>query len=255
MFSDVDYLETQLEIESELKSFFNIKNVKNILDIGACDGLDSIKYSKLFSNSIVFAFEPLSNNIDLINKNLINYNVKNVVPIQLALSNKKGKATFYVSSGRPEEIDEDIDWDFGNKSSSLLEPNKTIEIHPWLKFQESIDVQTETLENFLLEKNRLIVDFIHMDVQGAELMVLQGAGKYISKIKMIWLEVENIELYKNQPLASDVEHFLLVNGFSKIKDTVNHIAGDQLWVNYTYFPKKLITSSIYKLFRKLGIVK
>jgi FkbM family methyltransferase len=255
MYSDLNYLNTPLEINKELESYFDLNKVQLVLDIGACDGLDSIKYARLFSRSIVYSFEPLSNNFELINKNLINYNVRNVNPIQLALSNEKGQATFYVSSGRPEEINEDIDWDFGNKSSSLLEPNKTKEIHPWLKFQESITVQTETLENFLIQKNNKIVDFVHMDVQGAELMVLQGAGKFISKIKMIWLEVENIELYKNQPLASDVEHFLLMNGFSKIKDTVNHIAGDQLWVNYTYFPKKRITSSLYKLFRKLGIVK
>lgn len=255
MYNDLNYLNTPLEINKELESYFDLNKVKLVLDIGACDGLDSIKYARIFSHSIVYSFEPLSNNFELINKNLIKYNVKNVEQIQLALSNEKGQATFYVSSGRPEEIIEDIDWDFGNKSSSLLEPNKTKEIHPWLKFQESITVQTETLENFLIQKNNKIVDFVHMDVQGAELMVLQGAGKFISKIKMIWLEVENIELYKNQPLASDVEHFLLMNGFSKIKDTVNHIAGDQLWVNYTYFPKKRITSSLYKLFRKLGIVK
>ena len=255
MYSDLNYLNTPLEINKELESYFDLNKVQLVLDIGACDGLDSIKYARIFSHSIVYSFEPLSNNFELINKNLINYNVRNVKPIQLALSNEKGQATFYVSSGRPEEINEDIDWDFGNKSSSLLEPNKTKEIHPWLKFQESITVQTETLENFLIEKNNKIVVFVHMDVQGAELMVLQGAGKFISKIKMIWLEVENIELYKNQPLASDVEHFLLKNGFSKIKDTVNHIAGDQLWVNYTYFPKKRITSSLYKLFLKLGIVK
>lgn len=255
MYNDLEYLNRPLEINKELTSYFVVNDVKLILDIGACDGLDSIKYAKLFPKSEVFSFEPLLTNFELINRNIDRYQIQNIIPINLALSNIKGEATFYVSSGRPDEISEEIDWDFGNKSSSLLEPNKTKEIHPWLRFQEKIVVQTETLENFLNEKNIKIVDFLHMDVQGAELMVLQGAGKFISKIKMIWLEVENIELYKNQPLASDVEHFLLKNGFSKIKDTVNHIAGDQLWVNYTYFPKKRITSSLYKLFRKLGIVK
>lgn len=255
MYNDLNYLNSPLEIHKELNSYFDLNKVKLILDIGACDGLDSIKYARLFSRSIVYSFEPLLNNFELIKKNLNNYNVRNVMPIQLALSNEKGIATFYVSSGRPEEINEDIDWDFGNKSSSLLEPNKTKEIHPWLKFQESITVQTETLENFLIEKNNKIVDFVHMDVQGAELMVLQGAGKFISKIKMIWLEVENIELYKNQPLASDVEHFLLMNGFSKIKDTVDAVAGDQLWVNYSYFPLKKIKSKMYNFAKKTGFVK
>ncbi|MFN5442864.1 MAG: FkbM family methyltransferase [Crocinitomicaceae bacterium] len=255
MYNDLNYLSAPLEINNELASYFDSNKVKLILDIGACDGLDSIKYARLFSHSIVYSFEPLSYNFELIKKNLINYNVKNVIPLQLALSNEKGLASFYVSSGRPEEIPEEINWDFGNKSSSLLEPNKTKEIHPWLKFQNKIEIKTDILENFLNEKKIKLVDFVHMDVQGAELMVLQGAGKFIRKIKMIWLEVENVELYKNQPLASDVEHFLKCNGFSKIKDTVNHIAGDQLWVNYNYFPIKRLTSIIYRLFRKLGLIK
>ena len=254
MYNDSNYLSAPLEISKELDSYFDSNQVKLILDIGACDGLDSIKYARLFPCSIVYSFEPLLKNFELINKKITQYNVTNVLPIKLALSNEKGIATFHVSSGRPEEITDDLDWDFGNKSSSLLEPNKTKEIHPWLKFQERIHVQTDTLENFLNERNKKIVDFVHLDVQGAELMVLQGAGKFIRNIKMIWLEVENVELYKNQPLATDVEHFLQFNGFSKIKDTVNHIAGDQLWVNFNFFPKKKLTHIIYKILKKIKIL-
>lgn len=36
------------------------------------------------------------------------------------------------------------------------------------------------------------VDFIHVDVQGAELKVLMGAKDYIIKIKATWLEVADI---------------------------------------------------------------
>jgi FkbM family methyltransferase len=255
MYNDEKYLNTPFEIQNELNSFFKTKNVKTILDIGACDGLDSIKYAKFFPFSKVYSFEPLLNNFKLIECNLRKYNIVNVYPINLALSEEKGIATFYVSSGRPLEIDENIEWDFGNKSSSLLEPNKTIEVHPWLKFDEQIIVKTDTLNNKIDELKINTIDFIHMDVQGAELMVLKGSSKYISKIKMIWLEVENIELYKNQPLTVDVEFFLKSNNFVKIKDTVTNIAGDQLWVNYDYFPLKKVKRKIYKLLNFLKILK
>jgi FkbM family methyltransferase len=250
MYSDEEYLNSPLEIEKELTSFFSLNSVKVVFDIGACDGLDSIKYGRLFPNSKVYSYEPLGNNVSLINENIAKYKSSNIIPIQIALSDRKGEAEFYVSSGRPDHIAEDIDWDFGNKSSSLLEPNKTIEVHPWLKFKKKVTVNTDTLENFMFENSISLIDFIHMDVQGAELMVLKGAGQSISKIKMIWLEVENVELYKNQPLASDVESFLKQNGFIKIKDTVNKIAGDQLWVNYSYFLKKKITRNLYLIFNK-----
>lgn len=255
MYNDEEYINSPFEIQNELNSFFKLNNVKTVLDIGACDGLDSIKYAKLFPFSKVYSFEPLLKNFKLIERNLIKYNINNVHPVNIALSTEKGNATFYVSSGRPQEIDNNIEWDFGNKSSSLLEPNKTVEIHPWLKFDEQIIVKTDTVKNKMVEFNIKTIDFIHMDVQGAELMVLKGTSNYISNIKMIWLEVENIELYKNQPLTADVEFFLKSNNFVKIKDTVNHIAGDQLWVNYDFFPLKKFKRKIYKILNLLKILK
>ena len=255
MYNDEEYLNSPFEIQNELNSFFKLNNVKTILDIGACDGLDSIKYAKLYPFSKVYSFEPLLKNFKLIERNLRKYNINNVYPVNLALSTEKGNATFYVSSGRPQEIDKNIEWDFGNKSSSLLEPNKTVEVHPWLKFDEQIIVKTDTVKNKMVEFEVETIDFIHMDVQGAELMVLKGTSDYISKIKMIWLEVENIELYKKQPLTADVEFFLKSNNFVKIKDTVNHIAGDQLWVNYDFFPLKKIKRKIYKILNLMKILK
>jgi FkbM family methyltransferase len=249
MFSDEDYISTPLEIEKELTDFFSLKKPKVIFDIGSCDGLDSIKYAQKFQNALIYSFEPILKNIDLINTNILKYDIKNIIIECFAFSNKKGNAIFHLSSGKPEEFS-NSNWDFGNKSSSLLEPNLTMEVLPWLEFNESIEVETNTIDNYCTNKDIKNIDFIHMDVQGAELMVLEGAKSKINKIKMIWLEVEKIELYKNQPLKNDVENFLMKNGFTKIKDTVNHISGDQLWVNYSFFPRKLFTHILYLFFNK-----
>lgn len=242
--NDESYINSPIVIEKELIDFFNKKTKIVIFDIGSCDGLDSIKYSNIFPNSKIYAFEPLDNNIDLIKKNIKKYKKTNIVPIQIALSDKNGEVDFYISSGK--KSDNSIsEW---NKSSSLLEPEKHIEIFPWVKFNERIKVKTQTVEDFCNYNNIDSIDFIHMDVQGAELLVLNGAKSKINFIKMIWLEVENIDLYKNQPLKKDVENFMMSNGFSLIKDTVNNIAGDQLWVNYNFFMRKKITHNIWKLY-------
>ena len=247
MYSIENYLSSPLEIEKELKDIFKFQSPKYILEIGSCDGLDAVKYARFFPKSTIIAFEPIAANFDLIVNNFSKYNVVNAKAECFALSNVNGEAKFYVSSGRPTDVSEDVEWDFGNKSSSLLAPDKATEVTSWLKFDQEINVTTKRMDNYLIENNISNVDFIHMDVQGAEIMVLEGAGEMIEKVKLIWLEVENVSLYKNQPLKSDVEHYLKEKGFTKIKDTVNQIAGDQLWINYSYFPRKRMTHLLWKM--------
>ena len=254
MITDESYLNTPIDIEQELFEYFKFSKPKLILDIGACDGLDSIKYSRFFPVAKICSFEPIEFNYLQILNNIKKYNVENIKVEKIALSDVDGEAEFYLSSGFPGEKESE-DWNFGNKSSSLLSPDKTVDIHPWLKFETKQMVTTKTLYTYLKENDIKQVDFIHLDVQGAELMVLNGAGAYLSKIKMIWLEVENVSLYKDQPLKNEVELFLQEHNFSKVKDTVDAVAGDQLWVNYSYFPFKYTKSKMYKFAKKIGLVK
>jgi FkbM family methyltransferase len=231
--------------EKILLKFCNGNNLI-IFDIGACEGESSIRYSRLFPKSIIYTFEPLPNNYDIVLKNILDYKCQNIIPQNICLSNKIGKTIFYVSSGKPENTD-NSDWNYGNKSSSLLKPEKTKEVHKWLEFNEEIELQTITLKQFCSENEINTIDFIHMDVQGAELLVLEGAKDLINNINLIWLEVEAVELYKGQPLKNDVEKFMLQNNFIKIADTVYNEAGDQFWVNYKYIIENNLTIKIYYL--------
>lgn len=209
-----------------------------IFDIGACEGENSIRYAKLFPNANIFTFEPFPTNFEMVQQNISNFEVKNVHPISICLSNSIGETSFYVSSGKPGDA-ENQDWDYGNKSSSLLAPEKTLDVHPWLKFEKEIKVKTTTLKQFCEEQSIAGIDFIHMDVQGAELMVLQAAQDFIHSINMIWLEVEAEELYKGQPLEKDIQEFMQQHHYIKIEDTVYTSAGDQFWVRQSYiFEKK-----------------
>lgn len=223
--------------ENVLVQLFNKKEDLTIFDIGACEGLSSIRYLSIFPESTAYAFEPIPNNFKTVQKNITKFKAKNLNAFQLGLSSKKGEATFYVSSGNPEgkTTPSDNSTSFGNKSSSLFKPGKTKEVHTWLKFNEEITIQTETLENFCTAHKIDAIDFIHMDVQGAELMVLQGANNMINNINAIWLEVEKIELYENQALKKDIEDFFNDKDFVCLLNKVNHIAGDQMWVKKSFF--------------------
>lgn len=243
-------LQTQEKI---LNSIFSKMDSIIIFDIGACEGESSVRYSRLFPNATIYTFEPLPNNFTLVQNNIQQYQTKNIHPIQLCLSDKNGETEFYVSSGKPENTS-DEDWNYGNKSSSILPPtSKNKELHSWIKFEDSITVKTETLETFCAATKISKIDFIHMDVQGAELMVLKGANSMLQNINAIWLEVEAVELYKGQPLKNDIEHFLAQNNFVKIEDTVYTTAGDQFWINNKFVNENKLGSKLFvqKLFSRI----
>ncbi len=233
VYNRTNYISQNSPVQKELLRLFQKNSKLLILDIGGCEGEESIRYSKLFPFSAIFIFEPIPANQNLILENLKKFNIKNVQLIPAAVSNTSTVEYMYVSSGQP-KIKENLDWDFGNKSSSLLVPHK--DNNPkWLEFNEKIKVRTITLDKFLREKRFKIIDFIHLDVQGAEIKVLIGAENFLNSTKAIWMEVANKELYKNQPLRTDVEKFMLSKGFCLIKSKLLNEVGDQLYINKKYF--------------------
>src|SRR6185312_2168724 len=234
-FNREEYIRQPIAIERELKILLNKNSAVTIFEIGACEGEDSIRYARLFKNSTIYTFEPLPQNVAMIEKNILKYDVKNISVVNKALSISNGTAEFYVSAGRPDNAPES-DWDYGNKSSSLLPPDKHKELAPFIEFKNKVGVETITLKSFCDDNNIRMIDYIHMDVQGAELMVLKGAGDFINSIKIIWLEVSKIHLYKDQPLVDEVYKFMTDNNFVLAKDCIGDVQGDQLYISESFFP-------------------
>jgi FkbM family methyltransferase len=233
-----DYIRLPHPIQKELFSLFDQAEDLVIFDIGCCEAEDSVRYTILFENARVFAFEPLVANFELAKSNCQKFNKSEQISLfNLALSNAIGEADFYVSSGKP-DMYKDVDYDFGNKSSSLLAPHKVSEYHKWLTFNTTQKVKTDTLYHFCKERKIGIIDFIHIDVQGAEMLVLDGAAQILFHTRAIWIEVETVEFYKNQPLKTDIEKYLGKFGFEAIKVMVEGVAGDILFVNKKYFETK-----------------
>ena len=57
------------------------------------------------------------------------------------------------------------------------------------------------------------VDFIKIDVQGGEMLVLRGAAERLKSALVVHTEVEFVPLYKDQPLFSDIDAHLRARGF------------------------------------------
>lgn len=100
--------------------------------------------------------------------------------------------------------------------SSVYEPNDQILNRYFFKenwsVKKEIKVRTTTLNNVFL-KNKIDPDFVKIDTQGAELNILKGAADYLDSVIGLELEVEFLEVYKGQPLFSDVDSFVRGKGF------------------------------------------
>lgn len=198
------------------------------MDIGACNGYAGVHYGHLFPGTVVHAFEPVPANHALVLANAAKHPEVDLRAHCLALSDKAGTAVLHLSSAEGSRQSD------GHRSSSLLEPGLTTEVHPWLEFKQRIEVPTDTLDAFCSREKITGIDIMHMDVQGAELMVLRGAPLMLPRAKAIWMEVERVQLYKGQPVKREVEAFMHANGFVLAISSVDHIAGDQLWVLRTF---------------------
>lgn len=91
---------------------------------------------------------------------------------------------------------------------SLYEPNENLlKLYNNLEFcyLKSIgSIETVSLDCFVKQNNIESVDFIKIDIQGAELDVFQGGRHVLSQIVAVVSEVEFIPLYIDQPLFGDV---------------------------------------------------
>jgi FkbM family methyltransferase len=99
---------------------------------------------------------------------------------------------FHASSGG----DSDEGWDF---SGSIRRPKNHLREHPWVKFDKIIAVRTCRLDDWCAETGIEEVDFIWMDVQGAEGDVIKGATRTLEKTRFLYTEYSNNELYAGQP--------------------------------------------------------
>ncbi|MCT0209042.1 FkbM family methyltransferase [Synechococcus sp. CS-1332] len=219
-----------------LRFLFKDVPLRSILDIGCCEGEDSLRYLREFPLAVVHAFEPYPKNISRIKKLIGSDYHPRFKLIEAAVSDANGMATLSISSGQPPEASESTGWDYGNKSSSLLPPAALMfRHHPWLKFSRNLQVQTITLDYFALAYRIDNIDFMHIDIQGAELRAFSSAKSLLRRTGVIWVEVSDHQIYKDQPNSEAISEFLSSLGFVLILKSVSEGFGDHLYVNPGYF--------------------
>jgi FkbM family methyltransferase len=167
-----------------------------ILEIGCNDGGHTLWFDQMFEHPMIYCFEPDPRAIERFKK-LVGQR-SNINLFEIALSDHDGDITFYQSGGnRNEKYSEKMPkgWD---ASGSIRKPKDHLKLVPWVTFNQGITVKTNTLDAWCEEQGIDIIDFIWIDVQGAELDIFHGGKNAISRTRFIYTEYSNTDLYEGQ---------------------------------------------------------
>lgn len=126
--------------------------------------------------------------------------------------------------------DDLIDFNIANnfQSSSIFElGEKHMQNHPEVHYINKIKQTTITIDTFF-KKNALNPEkyvFWNFDIQGAELLALKGAPESIKYAKIMYLEVNEAEIYKNCAKLKEIDLFLNEHGFHRVYDVLSDTSG------------------------------
>jgi FkbM family methyltransferase len=145
-----------------------IKKGDIIVDVGAHVGYYTLLFARLVGEKgKVFAFEPDPENFALLMRNIEANEYRNVVAVRKAVSNKSEIAKLFLC------------------------PDNTGDhrIHNSCDSRQSIEVETTSLDEFFKNKCSKI-DLIKMDIEGAEMLALQGSTKLLEKNESLQIITE-----------------------------------------------------------------
>ena len=163
-----------------------------VLEIGCNDGTDTLEFVAEFPGVRIHCFECDPRPIHAFRSRISDSRCQ---LHEVAVSDRAGVATLHMSGGTLESVTEE-DW---NQSSSLLEPTGHRSRHPWITFEGSCEVETTRLDDWaeqIIPGD--VVDFIWMDVQGAEHLVIAGGASTFARTRYCYFEYSESELYKGQ---------------------------------------------------------
>ena len=129
------------------------------------------------------------------------------------LSNKKESVKFNIASN-------------SGSSSSILFPERHLINEPNITFEKSVILETSTLDSLGLGAFDLVV----LDVQGAELLVIEGGMHTINQAQALWIEVNAGSMYKGDASSAQIVT-ALADSFVPVFMSMNaNLWGDALFI-------------------------
>jgi FkbM family methyltransferase len=157
-----EVLHTYKELfEDEIYNFKARSNTPFIIDCGANIGLSALYFKKLYSNATVLAYEPDTENFQLLQKNIAQNNLHGVECRQKAVWINNSMLSFASDGSQGSKIAVN---DAGRKQ---------------------VQVQAERLADILKENK---VDFLKIDIEGAEVDVLKDCEPFLENVQQLFVE-------------------------------------------------------------------
>lgn len=200
-----DGMRPTADARSSVRDWFNFLGLKDpirCLDVGALGLSGETEPWVLWAQAgcaEVLGFEPLKEECDQLNLK----------------AQHSGAAIRYLPWALGDGLEHTLYITNAPMTSSLFPPARsTVDLFPALgelmQVEQRMQVQTHRLDDL---EEAAGTDFLKLDVQGAELMILENARDCLKSVSVIQCEVEFVELYAGQPLMADVDAFLRSQGF------------------------------------------
>ncbi len=156
------------EIFIQKDYIFKARN-PSIIDCGSNIGMSILFFKRIFPNAKIIGFEPDKETFSLLKKNIDQNNLSNVTVHNIALAKKEGTSTFYSDADTK-----------GNLAMSITKSKQGLNLIKKSK------VTTAKLSSYVTKN----VDFLKMDIEGAELQVLEDLDetKKIHYVKEMVIE-------------------------------------------------------------------
>lgn len=165
-----EYHHLKQEIFTQDLYYFESENAQPvIIDAGAYIGLSTLYFKYLFPQAKIIAIEPNPQAVTILNKNIFENQLEDVTVIQAALSNTQKQTKL--------ELEQSGENWFSTAS-----------FHPgaWTGTQKThaIAVNAHTLSEFVTQP----IDFLKLDIEGAEQSALGASKKSLNFIKELHIE-------------------------------------------------------------------
>lgn len=183
--------------KNQIKQLVN-KDKPTIFEIGCADGRDTQEFINVFGDLEIYCFEPEPKNIEIV-KSTILYKGHHL--FEGVVSDTIGKLTFNRSrTDNPNDL---------SYSGSIRKPKEHLNEWPFIKFDQSIEVNSTTLDDFCDKNNISIIDFIWADVQGDEESMISGGKKsFENRVRFLYTEYSNKEYYEGQANLTKIVELL-----------------------------------------------
>lgn len=218
------------EIETVNVFLTLIKGKRTIIDIGASTGYYSLISAREEPGSSIYSFEPLDTAFNSFINNIEKNGIKNIRPLEMAVSDHDGRIILYVPGG-------DI-------------PTSSSIVRGFRRSERQLEVETIALDHFVEKEGISEVDVIKIDIEEGEIYALKGMQRTLKEMRpLVISEVLGSERKTDiEGLLAPLDyHFYLItdNGIERKP----HIEGDKVYRNYLYIPREKENIAISELGR------